>query len=133
MQAAKDRLDFWAQPGDEPSYIHTYRIDSGVGSDVWGDPIVDEEYNRHMDPEDMRFLDKSERSVPEDDTKTIHPYINEGEHRGSTSYVIPKKMVGSNVKFLGTQFTNWGKDEYGQKVLNVLSGEGRSSKREDWE
>lgn len=133
MQAAKDRLDFWAQPGDTPSYIHTYKIDSGVGPDVWGDPIVDEEYNKNVDPEDMRFLPKEERSVPEEDTDVIHPYINEGEDRGSTSYVIPKNMVGANVRYLGTQFANWGNNQQGQKVLNVLSGEGRSSKREDWE
>lgn len=133
MQSAKDRLDFWAQPGDIPSYIHTYKINSGIGTDVWGDPTVDEEYNKYVDPEDMRFLPKHERSVPEEDVNTIHPYINDGEDRGSTSYVIPKRMVGANVRYLGTQFANWEKDQYGQKILNVLSGEGRSSKREDWE
>lgn len=131
-QSAKDRLDFWAQPGDVPSYLHTYRITGGVGPDTWGDPITDEEYNEGLEPEDYDRLEPWEKSVPEDDTTTIHPYTNEGEDRGSTSYVIPTSMVGNNVKYLGTQFANWTTNQYGQKELQVLSGEGRSSSREDW-
>lgn len=131
-QAAKDRLDFWAQPGDVPSYLHTYRITGGVGPDTWGDPITDEEYNKHVEPQELGFLKPANRSVPENDTTTIHPYVNEGEDDGSISYVIPTDMVGHHVKYLGTQFANWVTNQHGQKELQALSGEGRSSSREDW-
>ena len=118
--SARDRLNFWTQPGNGLGYLHKYRIsDKAVGDAIWRDPIHNDDFHRDLPISELNALPEWDRSVPEDDETTVHPYTNDVEDKHSISYVIPKNMVGNQVHYLGTQFSD-------------IFSTGRSSTQESW-
>ena len=89
--ASFDRL----LPSTAGSYIHSYRVPKS---------IIDTS---------TEYLDEAgiEGAVPrnvvqnfnnQEDLKRALPYVNAKEDIGSTSYLLPKKMVGQEIQFMGT-------------------------------
>lgn len=125
MRATDDRAADQLMAGEveEPAIrqVHAYEISDSapMSRRTWGDPDVG--FTRatwERDGEDGPPTPE----VPEHKENRIYPYKNDGEDRGSTSYVIPSKFVGKHVKHLGVQFQGLhGNDEQYNAVMNAIT------------
>lgn len=110
-QAARERYGTKA--------THIYRVHRSVMDPmVWGDNLSEMpefiERMRGVQPMlgesvslDANMLAKNAESK----TPLVLPYRNQGEDKASLSFVIPKRLVGSGVDFLGTVVhSNVGRD-----------------------
>ena len=95
---------------DETMYHHVYRIDRSVLDPLmWSDNQSETPPFRNrlrdvqpMLTESVPFTrDLIDRNV-NSKHPTVTPYRNMVEDRGSTSFIIPKRLVGKGVEFLGT-------------------------------
>lgn len=96
---------------DEAMYHHVYKIDRNVLDPLmWSDNAGETPPFRYRLRDVQPMLTESvpfnrnliDRNV-NSKYPTVTPYRNMVEDRGSTSFIIPKKLVGKGVEFLGTR------------------------------
>lgn len=95
------------------SYSHIYKIDRNVIDPLmWGDDMhVDEQFNDRVKDIPPMLTESVSIKAPmiaanaNSKAPRALPYRNVYEDKGSTSFVIPKNLVGRGVTYLGTTTT----------------------------
>lgn len=92
------------------SYSHVYKIDRNVVDPLmWRDNLYEDERFQQrvkdippMLSESVPYTRDMIAANAESKTPKAVPYRNMYEDKGSTSFIIPKKLVGKGVTYLGT-------------------------------
>ena len=116
-QSARDRLSSMEgipEDGGHFQAIHAYEIfsDEQISPKMYSDPHAGDTYG------DI-WGDKPRSPLPKSHNKIVQ-YLNDHEDRGSTSYVIPSKMVKSGmIKHLGAQWDIDPEDKRNAPIVNA--------------
>jgi hypothetical protein len=82
-------------PSTAGSYIHSYRVPKSIID-------TSTEYLDEAGIEGTLPKNTVQNFNNQEDLKKALPYVNAKEDIGSTSYLLPKKMVGQEIQFMGT-------------------------------
>lgn len=82
-------------PSIENSYIHSYRVPKSIID-------ISTEYLDEAGIEGNLPANTVQNFNNQENLKKVLPYINAKEDIGSTSYLLPKKMIGQEIQFIGT-------------------------------
>lgn len=95
----------------QPAYLHVYRISRDVMDPVrFGDykqEQVGDNYMSGLQPQLFESLPFNDKAVQKyiSSTGLVTPYRNRQEDRGSTSFLVPKSLMGKGVEYIGKQDT----------------------------